>query len=113
MVPLMKGYSVSIKEKGRILLPVALQRAGNFGPGDTFIAQVNEDGDIVLVNRRRVLERLWASMEVSEDSDAVANLKKVRVEGDSARRQRLEHFEVHDEKDLMERTAALLARMSQ
>lgn len=109
----MKGYSVSIKEKGRILLPVALQRAGNFGPGDTFIAQVNDDGDILLVNRRRVLERMWASMEVSEDSDVVADLKKVRVEGDTARRQRLDDFEVQDEKDLMERTTALLTRMSQ
>lgn len=109
----MKGYSVSVKEKGRILLPVALQRAGNFGPGDTFIAQVNDEGDIVLVNRRRVLERMWASMEVPEDLDAVADLKKVRVAGDTARRQRLENFEVQDEKDLMERTTALLARMSQ
>lgn len=107
----MKGYSISIKEKGRTLLPVALQRAGNFGPGDTFIAQVNDDGDIVLVNRRRVLERMWASMEVSEDFDAVVDLKKVRVEGDTARRQYLENFEVQDEKDLMERTAALLTRM--
>lgn len=109
----MKGYSISIKEKGRTLLPVALQRAGNFGPGDTLIAQVNDDGDIVLVNRRRMLERMWASMGVPEGSDAVADLKKARVEGEAARRERLENIEIHDEKDLMERTSALLARMSQ
>ncbi len=109
----MRGYSVTIKEKGRTLLPVALQRAGNFGPGDTFIAQVNDEGDIVLVNRRRMLERMWAAMEVSQDTDAVADLKKVRVEGDAARRHNLENVEVQDEKDLMERTRALLARMSQ
>lgn len=109
----MKGYSISIKEKGRTLLPVALQRAGNFGPGDTLIAQVNDDGDIVLVNRRRLLEKLWESIEVSDDSDAVEDLKKVRVEGDVARRERLENIEIQDEKDLMERTSALLARMSQ
>jgi bifunctional DNA-binding transcriptional regulator/antitoxin component of YhaV-PrlF toxin-antitoxin module len=107
----MAGYTITIKEKGRTLMPVALQRAANFGPGDTFIAQVNEDGDILLVNRRRALERMWASMELPEDSDAVANLKQARVRGDDARRQRLESFEVVDEKNLEERTAALLARM--
>ena len=109
----MKSYTISIKEKGRTLLPVALQRAGNFGPGDTLIAQVNDEGEIVLVNRRRVLEKMWASMEVSGDFDAVDDLKKARVEGDTARRQRLENFEILDEKGLMERTSALLARMSQ
>lgn len=109
----MRGYSVTIKEKGRTLLPVALQRAGNFGPGDTFIAHVNDEGDIVLVNRRRVLERMWEAMEVAKDTEAVADLKKVRAEGDAARRHNLENFEVQDEKDLVERTRALLARMSQ
>lgn len=92
-------------------MPVALQRAGNFGPGDTFIARVNDEGDIVLVNRRRALERMWASMELSEDFDGVADLKKARVKGDAARHQRLESFEIVDEKDLVERTTALLARM--
>lgn len=109
----MRGYAITVKGKGRTLLPVALQRAGNFGPGDTFIAQVNDDGDIVLVNRRRVLERMWASMGVSEDVEAVVDLKKVRIEGDTARRRNIENFEVRDEKDLMERTTALLARLSQ
>lgn len=106
----MRGYAITIKEKGRTLLPSALQRAGNFGPGDTLIAQINDDGDIVLVNRRRVLEKLWASMEVSDDSDAVADLKQTRIEGDAARLERLVNFEIHDEKDLMDRTFALLAR---
>lgn len=76
-------------------------------------AQVNDEGDIVLVNRRRVLERMWAAMEVSDDADAVADLKKSRAEDETARRHKLENFEVHDEKDLMERTTALLARMGQ
>jgi bifunctional DNA-binding transcriptional regulator/antitoxin component of YhaV-PrlF toxin-antitoxin module len=107
----MKGYAITIKEKGRTLLPVALQKAANFGPGDIFIARVNEDGEILLVNRRRVLERMWASMEPSDDFDAVTDLKKARVAGDAARRQRLESFEVADEKELEERTAALLARL--
>lgn len=107
----MKGYAITIKEKGRTLLPVALQRAANFGPGDTFIAQVNDEGDILLVNRRRALERMWASMELSDDFDAVTDLKKARVAGDDARLQRLESFEVVDEKELEERTTALLARM--
>lgn len=93
-------------------MPVALQRAGNFGPGDTFIAQVNDEGDIVLVNRRRALERMWAAMELSEDLDAVADLKKTRANSDAIRRQRLENFEIADEKDLVERTSALLARMA-
>ena len=52
-------------------------------------------------------------MELSEDFDAVADLKAARVMGDAARRQRLESFEILDEKDLEERTAALLARMGQ
>jgi bifunctional DNA-binding transcriptional regulator/antitoxin component of YhaV-PrlF toxin-antitoxin module len=109
----MKGYAIIIKEKGRTLLPVALQRAGNIGPGDTLIAQVNDDGDIVLVNRRRVLEKLWASMEVSDDSCAVADLKHIRVEGDAARLERVVNFEIHDEKDLISRTADLLNRPRQ
>lgn len=109
----MKGYSISIKEKGRALFPVALQRAGNFGPGDTLIAQINDEGDVVLVNRRRMLEKMWASMGVPEDSDAVGDLKKARSEGEAARRERLENLDIHDEKDLLERTSALLARMSQ
>lgn len=107
----MKGYVISIKEKGRTLLPAALQRAANFGPGDTFIAQVNDEGDILLVNRRRTLERMWASMEPSDDFDAVADLKKAQVAGDVARRQRLESFEVVDEEELEARTTALLTRI--
>ena len=109
----MKGYAISIKEKGRTLLPVALQRAANFGPGDTFIAQVNDEGDILLVNRRRALERMWASLDPSDDFDTVADLKHARVAGDAARRQRLESFEVVDEKELEARTAALLTRIRQ
>ena len=38
-------------------MPVTLERTANFGPGDTFTTQVNEDGDILLVNRPRALER--------------------------------------------------------
>jgi bifunctional DNA-binding transcriptional regulator/antitoxin component of YhaV-PrlF toxin-antitoxin module len=102
-----------IREKGRTLLPVALQRAANFGPGDIFIAQVNDEGDILLVNRRRALERMWASMEPSDDFDPVADLKRARVTGDNARRQRLETFEVEDEKELEARTTALLTRIRQ
>jgi len=37
-------------------MPVTLERTANFGPGDTFTTQVNEDGDILLVDRRRALE---------------------------------------------------------
>lgn len=50
-------------------------------------------------------------MELSEDFDGVAELKKARVKGGAARQQRLESFEIVDEKDLVERTTALLARM--
>jgi len=52
-------------------------------------------------------------MEPSDDFDAVADLKKARVAGDDARRQRLESFEVVDEKALEELTAALLAQIRQ
>lgn len=67
----------------------------------------------MLVNRHRALERMWALTELSEDFDAVADLKKTRVKGDAARNQRLESFEIVDERDLEERTTALLARMRQ
>ena len=52
-------------------------------------------------------------MDFSEDFDAVTDLKQAQVQGDDARRQHLESFEVSDEKDLEERTAALLARIRQ
>ena len=74
---------------------------------------MNDEGEIALVNRRRALERMWASMAPSDDFDAVMELKMARVAGDDARRRRLESCGVGDEKELEERTTALLARMGQ
>lgn len=105
----MKGYTITVKEKGRTVLPVALQRAGNFGPGDSLVARVLPEGGILLETRRQVLERIWASMENLDGLDGVAELKKRRIERDAARRQRLERPQFADDAESERRSAALLA----
>ena len=107
----MNSYRIAVKEKGRAVLPVALQRAGKFGPGDELIARVLPEGGIIMETRRQVLERIWASMAITENSDAVAELMQLRSEGDAARLERLENPELPDEQESDRRGAALLAKL--
>lgn len=105
----MESYLIAVKEKGRAVLPVALQRAGKFGPGDNLIARVLPGGGILLETREQVLERIWASMEDPDGFDGVEELKKRRSERDAGRRQQLVNPESVSDEESQRRSAALLA----
>jgi bifunctional DNA-binding transcriptional regulator/antitoxin component of YhaV-PrlF toxin-antitoxin module len=108
MVALMSGYRLTVKEKGRTVLPVGLQRECGFGPGDELVARALANGSFLVETRTQILEQIWSSMPMDTDIDSVAELSRLRSELDAQRRHRLENPVVTDEAESERRAAVLL-----
>ncbi len=84
-VPLMTShFRLSVKDKGRTVLPVALQRECGFGPGVDLFARPLGAGRFVVETADAVLDRIWEGLPASE-GDAVAELSSWRTESGRSR----------------------------
>jgi len=107
-VPLMSDFQLSVKEKGRTVLPVGLQRACGFAPGAKLVARPLGNGSFVVETRETVLERIWAGNSQSTTTDGVGDLARWRQVADTQRWERLASSDLPAEEISSERAIQLL-----
>lgn len=85
----MDAYRIVVKEKGRVVLPVALQRACGFAPGDELVARPMGEGRFIVESADAILHRIWSRLP-TEGDDTTGDLATWRSESEAARRSALE-----------------------
>lgn len=110
-VPLMSDFQLSVKEKGRTVLPIGLQRACGFTPGSTLVARPMGNGRFVVETREAVLERIWSANPQSTPTDGVAELAQWRQVADAQRWERLASPDLPSEEISSERANQLLREL--
>lgn len=87
----MDTYRLVVKEKGRVVLPVALQRLCEFAPGDELVVRPLGKGRFMVESADAILDRIWSRLpEGDADGDESSDLETWRAESDEARRSALE-----------------------
>lgn len=104
----MSDFQLSVKVKGRTVLPVGLQRACGFAPGAKLVARPLGKGCFVVETREAVLERIWAGIPHNTTTDGVADLARWRQIADAERWERLASPEFPAEEVSKERANQLL-----
>jgi AbrB family looped-hinge helix DNA binding protein len=98
------SHTLTVGERGRVVIPAELRRALGIGPGSTLVAHLEDGNRLVLEDRRAIAERLrgsWGPMpagrsavdELLEERGAEAALEDAKLSGNSQKidtaRQRL------------------------
>ena len=88
-------HTLTVGERGRLVIPAELRRLLGIAPGDTLVAHVDDGGRLVLEDRRAAAYRLlgsWAPMpdgrsavdELLEERSAEAALEIAEGSGNAA-----------------------------
>ena len=111
-VPLMSIIELKVKEKGRTVLPVALQERCGFGPGDILIVQEASPGRFVVETKESKINRLWHAASPVEALDNSEDLLRERVKHDRERIERIAKPLPTSDKESRKRAKALLAAVA-
>ena len=105
------SFVLSVKAKGRTVLPAGLRDACGFGTGTTLRARPIGAGSFVVESQDAILARLRDGRPRDEVTEGVDDLIRWRQETEAARHTRLMEEPVVDETMLDTREAELLARI--
>lgn len=106
----MDTFRLVVKEKGRVVLPVALQRLCEFAPGDELVARPLGKGQFMVESADAILDRMWSRLpDAGADADESSDLETWRAESDEARRSALESPELDSIASSDERASRLRA----
>lgn len=85
----MSIVELNVKEKGRTVLPVELQKACGFKPGDTLIVEEISEGRFVVETRERKIQSLWKKAMTSEASPSTEQLLRKRSSEERVRLEKM------------------------
>lgn len=104
----MSIIELNVKEKGRTVLPVELQKACGFKPGDTLIVEEISEGRFIVETRERKIQSLWEKAVFSNASPTTEELLHKRSSDEKERLERLSKPTYSSAKESDKRAAALL-----
>lgn len=107
----MTTFRLSVKEKGRTVLPMGLQRACGFAPGAELVARPLGNGRFLVESTDAILSRIWERATDDSTEDGVADLSAWRADADTQRWDRLDAAELPPDDVSRERAADLLAEL--
>lgn len=107
----MRGFQLSLKDKGRTVIPTGLRRAGHFEEAEELIAIPLPEGGFVAKTRMQVLEELWSSLPEAGAETAVDELLRHRAEDEAAHIHRLDHPELPSEQEWELKSAGLYSKL--
>lgn len=107
----MTTYRLSIKDKGRTVLPAALQRECGFAPGSELLARPIGKGQFIVESADAVLERIWSRLPDRVQPSGVESLREWREDSDTGRSARLESSESVPTDESRQRGADLLTTL--
>lgn len=105
----MTTYRISVKHKGRAVLPVGLQKACGFAPGDDLVARPLGQGRFIVESTSAIMERIWSQVPDGGTDDALTSFEEWRATSDEARRAELDSPMVGSTAESRRRGAKLLA----
>jgi bifunctional DNA-binding transcriptional regulator/antitoxin component of YhaV-PrlF toxin-antitoxin module len=105
----MSIIELNVKEKGRTVLPVELQKACGFKPGDTLVVDEISEGRFIVETRERKIQSLWELAVASPSAPSSEDLLRERFEEEEARFERLSNPTYPSTPESNKRGAALLA----
>lgn len=105
----MSIIELNVKEKGRTVLPVELQKACGFKPGDTLIVEEISKGRFIVETRERKIQSLWELALSSKSSLTTEDLLHERSEEEEKHLERLSNPTHKSTDESNKRGAALLA----
>ena len=91
------------------MLPVELQKACGFKPGDTLIVQEMSEGRFIVETRERKIQSLWEKALSSNESPTTEDVLRKRSKDEAERLERLTNPTFATGKESDNRAAALLA----
>jgi len=72
----MQTFRLTVKDKGRTVLPSALQKACGFAPGTELIARTLGQGRFLVETQDVVLERIWSGVSADREDNGVDALQE-------------------------------------
>ena len=105
----MSIIELNVKEKGRTVLPVELQKACGFKPGDTLVVDEISEGRFIVETRERKIQSLWELAVASQSAPSTEDLLRKRSEEETDRFERLSNPTYLSSTESNKRGAALLA----
>jgi len=105
----MSIIELKVKEKGRTVLPVELQKACGFKPGDTLIVEQIAVGRFLVETRESKIQRLWDLAKPTQVEIETDQLLHARSNEEATRMVKLVNESASTEEASNERAAALLA----
>lgn len=91
------------------MLPVELQKACGFKPGDTLIVQEISEGRFIVETRERKIQSLWEKALSSNESPTTGELLRKRSKVEAERIERSTNPTLSTDAESKKRAAALLA----
>ncbi|MDP1851200.1 MAG: AbrB/MazE/SpoVT family DNA-binding domain-containing protein [Candidatus Planktophila sp.] len=105
----MSIIELNVKEKGRTVLPVELQKACGFKPGDTLVVEEISEGRFIVETRERKIQSLWELAVASQSAPSTEDLLHKRSKDEKNRFERLSNPTYSSTTESNKRGAALLA----
>jgi len=105
----MQTFRLAVKDKGRTVLPSALQKACGFAPGAELIARTLGQGRFLVETQDVVLERIWSGVPADREDNGVDALQEWRLVSDAERSEHLSSPDLPDEATSQLRGAQLLS----
>lgn len=105
----MSIIQLNVKEKGRTVLPVELQKACGFKPGDTLVVDEISVGRFIVETRERKIQSLWELAVASQSAPSTEDLLRERFEEEEERFERLSNPTFLSVAESDKRGAVLLA----
>jgi len=109
IVPLMSIIELKVKEKGRTVLPVELQKACGFKPGDTLIVEEISVGKFLVETKESKIQRLWDLAKSTNLEIETEDLLHARSNEEEAHMEKLVNSNAPTDEESERRAAALLA----
>ena len=105
----MSIVELNVKEKGRTVLPVELQKACGFKPGDTLIVEEISEGRFVVETKERKIQSLWEKAMTSNASPSTEHLLRQRSNEEIDRLEKLSNPTFPSDAKSKKRAESLLA----
>jgi len=105
----MSIIELNVKEKGRTVLPVELQKACGFKPGDTLVVDEISEGRFIVETRERKIQSLWELAIAPQSAPSTEDLLRERSKDEKDRFERLSNPTYTSAAESNKNGAALLA----
>lgn len=105
----MSIVELNVKEKGRTVLPVELQKACGFKPGDTLIVEEISEGRFVVETKERKIQSLWEKATTSNASPSTEQLLRKRSDEEKGRLEKMSNPNLPPDAKSKKRAESLLA----